>query len=139
RAHMRKNRFGRLTVHTGSATAFEINGTSYTGADGLTALDAAGAGITTVALGTLTTADRTFTAKQVFAGTSVPGAGIDTVIGEVVSRDGDELTVHGGTIVRRSDDERFARGHVKVLLGPGTKVVKGGTSPATVVDTNAIS
>jgi len=137
--HLRENRFGRVTVHTDSATAFEINGASHTGADGLTALDAAGAGITTVALGTLTTADRTFNATQVFAGTSVPGAGIDTVIGEVVARDGDELTVRGGTIVRRSDDERFARGRVKVLLGPGTKVVKGGTSPAKEVDTVAIS
>ncbi|HET7812310.1 MAG TPA: hypothetical protein VFL16_17190, partial [Steroidobacteraceae bacterium] len=137
--HLRENRFGRVTVHTDSATAYEINGTSYTGAEGLTALDAAGAGITTVALGTLTTADHIFNATQVFAGTSVPGAGIDTVIGDVVARDGDELTVRGGTLVRRGDDARFARGRVKVVLGPGTKVVKGGTSPATLVDTNAVS
>jgi len=137
--HGRSERFGRVEVHTDSATAFEVNGTSYSGSAGLDAMDAAGPGIATVALGTLTTATREFHATQVFAGTSVPGAGIDTVMGEVLARSGDELTVRGGTVVRNSDGARFARGRVKVLLGPDTKVVKGGSSPATVVDTDAIS
>ena len=56
-----------------------MDGTNYTGSAGLEALNAAGPGIATVALGTLTTATREFHATQVFAGTSVPGAGIDTV------------------------------------------------------------
>jgi hypothetical protein len=128
--HLRAQRFGQVTVHTGANTTFEINGTSYTGSAGLDALNAAGAGTVTAAFGTLTTATRRFDAQRVFAGTSVPGAGIDTVIGEVISRSGDVLTVRGATVVRNSDGARFARGRVQVTIGPDTKVIKGGTVPA---------
>ena len=137
--HSRDVHFGRVSVHTDADTTFEVDGTNYTGSAGLEALNAAGPGVATVALGTLTTATREFHATQVFAGTSVPGAGIDTVVGEVVARSGDVLTVRGGTVVRNSDGAHFARGRVKVTLGARTKVIKGGTAPGTVVDTDAIS
>ena len=52
-----------------------------------------------------------------FAGTSVPGAGVDTVIGEVVARSGDVLTVRGATVIRDSDGAHFARGNVQVTIG----------------------
>ena len=110
--------------------SFEINGTNYTGSAGLDALAAAGAGTVTAAFGTLTTATREFDAASVFAGTSVPGAGVDTVMGEVISRAGDVLTVRGATVVRDSDGAHFARGNVRVTIGPNTKVVKGGTWPS---------
>jgi hypothetical protein len=137
--HHRADRFGQVTVLTDSATTFEINGTLYTGAAGLAALNTAGAGTPTVARGTLATATRSFTATAVFAGTSVPGAGIDTVIGDVVARTGDVLNVRGATIVRSSDGARFARGSVQVTLGANTKVVKGGSSPATLATIGDIS
>jgi hypothetical protein len=63
----------------------------------------------------------------VFAGTSVPGAGVDTVMGEVISRAGDILTVRGANVIRDVDGAHFARGNAKVTIGPDTKVVKGGT------------
>lgn len=126
-------RHGRLVVHTTSTTAFEINGQSSTGAAGLQALATAGAGTATVAFGTLATADRTFTAERVHAGTSVPGQGMDTVIGTILSRTGNELTVRGGTIVRSTDpaassDDRasFDRGNIKVMVGASTVVTKDG-------------
>jgi hypothetical protein len=128
--HMRAQQFGQVTVHTDANTSFEVNGTNYTGGAGLDALKSAGAGTVTAAFGTLTTATRQFDAKTVFAGTSVPGAGVDTVMGEVISRAGDVLTVRGGTVVRNSDGARFARGNVRVTIGPDTKVVKGGSVPA---------
>jgi len=93
----------------------------------------------TAALGTLTTATREFNAKTVFAGTSIPGIGVDAVIGDVVARSGDVLTVRGATVVRDSDGPHFARGNVKVTLGPATRVIKGGTVPAQAVDSDAIS
>lgn len=137
--HLKAQRFGEVTVHTDANTTFEINGTNYTGSAGLAALNTAGAGTVTAAFGTLTTAERRFDAARVFAGTSVPGAGIDTVIGEVVSRAGDVLTVRGATVVRNSDGARFARGSVQVTVGANTKVFKGGTVPATMAATGDIS
>ena len=136
---MRKMHFGQVTVHTDADTAFEINGTAYTGGAGLAALAAAGTGTATAAFGTLTPATREFDAQTVRAGTSVPGAGVDTVIGQVLSRSGDVLTVRGATVNRNSDGARFARGTVHVTIGPDTKVMKGGTSPAQPSTPGAIS
>jgi hypothetical protein len=136
---MRNSKFGELTVHTAADTEFEVNGTRYTGSAGLDALMAAGPGTATAAFGTLTTATREFNAKAVFAGTSVPGAGVDTVIGDVIARSGNVLTVRGGTVVRNSDGAHFARGKVQVIVGADTKVIKGGTFPGQIVDIMAIS
>ena len=130
----RTGRNGEVTVHTTSTTAFEVNGETSTGSAGLQALEAAGAGTATIALGTLSTSDRSFTAVKVYAGSSVPGTGYDAVIGTVIARSGDELTVRGGTIVHNdstmnssSDDlASFDRGDIKVIVGPNTVVLKDG-------------
>jgi hypothetical protein len=137
--HLRNRQFGRVTVHTDANTTFEVNGTDYTGGAGLDALAAAGAGTVTAAFGTLTTATHEFDAASVTAGTSVPGAGVDTVIGEVLSRSGNVLTVRGGNVIRDADGAHYARGTVRVTIGPSTKVVKGGTSPATMAAPGDIS
>jgi hypothetical protein len=84
---------GQVVVYTTTTTAFTLNGTAYTGTAGLTALAALPTGTMTLALGTFDTTAKTFTAAQVFAGTSVPGAGLDSVEGAVVARSGDVLTV----------------------------------------------
>ncbi len=84
---------GQVVVNTTATTAFTINGTSATGNAGLTALAALPAGTMTLALGTFDTTAKAFTATQVFAGTSVPGAGLDSVEGTVVARSGEVLTV----------------------------------------------
>ncbi len=83
---------GQVVVYTTPTTAFTIDGTAYTGNAGLSAL-AAVPGTMTLALGTFDTTAKTFTAVQVFAGTSVPGAGLDSVEGTVVARSGNVLTV----------------------------------------------
>lgn len=127
---------GQLTVHTSSATSFEIDGTASTGADGLKALAAETTGTLTLAIGTLDTSTRDFTADTVLAGTSVPGEGLDAVQGNVVSRSGDTLTVKGAFAVHHDHQLDFQR-TVIVTIGANTKVTKAGSTAA--VDATAIS
>jgi hypothetical protein len=127
---------GEITVHTSATTSFEIDGAASTGADGLKALAAEAAGTLTLAIGTLDTSTRDFTANTVFAGTSVPGEGLDAVQGNVVSRTGDTLTVKGAFAVHRDHQLDFQR-TVLVTVGANTKVTMAGSTDA--VDASAIS
>ena len=127
---------GQITVHTSSTTSFEIDGKSSAGADGLKALAAETAGTVTLAIGTLDTSTRDFTADTVLAGTSVPGEGLDAVQGNVVSRNGNTLTVKGAFAVHHDHQLDFQR-TVIVSVGPNTKVTKAGSTDA--VDVSAIS
>jgi hypothetical protein len=84
---------GRVTVHTTASTSFEIDGVPSTGAAGLAALAAKPAGTMTVAFGTLSRLEHRFTAEIVHAGDSVSGERVDAVQGNIVSRNGNRLTV----------------------------------------------
>ena len=119
-------RLGELTVGTTASTEFEIDGATYTGAAGLTALAALPAGSRTAAFGTLNTNQRRFTAERVHAGTSVEGPQFDVVHGSVIARNGDRLTVRGATIVRRSGSVVVARTDTTLIVGADTKVTKDG-------------
>jgi len=132
-------KLGRFTVRTNADTEFEVNGTMLSGSAGLDALATAGPGTATLAFGTLTRSNRQFTADSVRAGTSVPGAGIDTAIGSVISRSGNTLMLRGATLVRDSDGDRFVRGTISINVGANTKVLKGGVRPAQAVGIEAIS
>lgn len=127
--HDRVGDFGRFTVNVTAETEFEVNGEMWTGTDGLRALDAAGRGAATVAAGTLTAANRNFTAAIVLAGSSVPGSDRDAVIGNIIRRDGNFLTVRGATVIpRNAATDRRVHYHddVVVEVGPNTKVFKDG-------------
>ena len=119
-------RLGLMTVHTNATTAFEIDGVEYEGAAGLATLAGKPAGTRTAAFGVLDLSERTFTASDVIAGDSVPGPRFDVVRGNVIARDGDTLTVRGGTVIRRDDSVRFVRGDITVLIGPDTIVTRDG-------------
>jgi len=119
-------RLGMFTVATTFATAFEIDGVEFEGADGLAELAGKPAGTRTAAFGVLDLTDRSFTAENVLAGDSVPGARFDVVRGNVIARAGDELTMRGGTLIRRDDSVRFVRGDITVLIGPDTIVTRDG-------------
>jgi len=129
--------FGRVTVNTTDDTEFEVDGLSYLGVEGLRALEAAGQGTPTVAAGTLDVANRTYTAHTVLAGSSVPGSGLDAVVGNVIARDGNFLTVRGARII---PSDRVAHFHddVVVEVGPDTKVFRDGDRGAD-LDIGAIS
>jgi hypothetical protein len=133
----RDGHHGQLTVHTTSTTSFEIDGDVSMGNDGLTKLAALPAGTLTVAFGTLSVADRTFTATTVQAGDSVSGERLDAVHGNVVSRTDTELTIKGAFAVRHDHDAGLMR-TVVIDVGPGTKVLKSG-DPNASLTTQAIS
>ena len=127
--HDRVTDFGRFRVRVNSNTEFEVDGEVFIGVDGLAALEAAGQSTPTVAKGTLTTADRTFTADLVLAGSSVPGYGSDAVVGNIIKRDGNFLTIRGATVIPRdSATDRRVHFHddVVVEVGPDTKVFRDG-------------
>lgn len=123
--HDRAGDFGRVKVHVTDDTEFEVDEVVYVGAEGLRALDAAGSGTPTVAKGTLNVAERKFTAAIVLAGSSVPGTDRDAVVGNVIKRDGNYLTVRGATIVP-SDRRTHFHDDVVVEIGPNTRVFKDG-------------
>jgi hypothetical protein len=117
---------GQLTVSTTATPSFTLNGTSYTGSAGLSALGALGAGTLTAATGSFDTKTGTFTATAVFAGTSVPGGGLDSVEGTVTARSGDVLTVsHGWIDERDRDDEQFTS-QIAVTVASTTAVTEDG-------------
>ena len=123
--HDRDGDFGKMTVNITDDTEFEVNGEMFAGSDGLRALNAAGLGTATVAQGVLNVADREFTAGVVLAGSSVPGIDLDAVVGNVIARDGNFLTVRGATLVPRDRRAHF-HDDVRVEIGPDTKVFKQG-------------
>ena len=117
--------FGRVTVFVTADTEFEVNEEVFAGIDGLRALNAAGPGTPTVAAGTLDVANREFTADIVLAGSSVPGIERDAVVGNVIKRDGNFLTIRGATIIP-SDRRAHFHDDVVVEVGPDTKVFRDG-------------
>jgi hypothetical protein len=124
--NLRDARLGELAVKTTADTAFEIDGQAYAGPEGLQALAATAAGTPTVAFGTLSVTERTFTAARIRAGGSVAGAQFDALRGNVIARSGDRLTVRGGTLIRRDDSVVFVRGDISVLVGADTRVLRDG-------------
>jgi hypothetical protein len=124
--NLRDARLGQFTVHTSSSTDFEINGDTFTGSAGLEALAQLGAGTATVAFGILDIGSRSFTAERVHAGTSVPGSQFDVLSGNVTARNGNTLTVRGGTMIRRSGSVTFIRDDITLLVGPDTAVIRDG-------------
>ncbi|MCH7898835.1 MAG: hypothetical protein IIC62_05760, partial [Proteobacteria bacterium] len=135
--HDRAGDFGRIRVHTTDDTEFEVNGDLYVGSDGLRALDAAGPRTPTIAGGTLNISEREFTARIVLAGSSVPGHDRDAIVGNVIKREGDFLTVRGATIISRDRRPHF-HDDVLVEIGPNTKVFKDGDRSSD-LSINAIS
>ncbi len=117
----RHGRFGHLRAHIDDETHFEIDGTVYRGSAGLAALEALGANAWTVVIGLPDRASRDFLASEVYAGSSVPGADRDSLIGVVTARSGDTLTVDAGAIVTRDGRMAFHR-TVEITLAADTPV-----------------
>jgi Domain of unknown function (DUF4382) len=101
---------GQVVVNTTATTSFAINGTAYTGNAGLTALAALATGTLTAAYGAFDVSTQTFTASTVYAGSSIPGAGQDSVEGTVIARSADNvLTVSRGIVFQPASLGQFGQ------------------------------
>jgi len=116
-------RFGLQTVKTGAATVFYINADQYVGQSGLTAMAGLPSLTAVAAIGDLKFNPLRFEAREVYAGTSVPGGGLDVVEGGVMSRQGDTLTVKGATLIR-ADGTIIFNDQVTVEIGIDTIVTR---------------
>ena len=132
----RTARNGAFTVETTTNTSCEVDGDVLDVTDCLAALSDLPDGTLTAAQGVYRPGTRAFTAERVLAGSSVPGAEFDTVIGTVIARNLDTLVVRGGTVVRTDGSVVYARGDIDVALGSGTDVTRddGSTTPLDIDD-----
>lgn len=121
--HLRRGDFGSLRVLVDEDTAYEIDGLTYIGKQGLEALDGKPSGTAVAAIGRLNRATRAFEASEVYAGSSVSGGDLDVVTGNITARSGDVLSLRGVTLVR-SDGTVIFNDDVAIDLGAGTKVVR---------------
>ncbi len=115
--------FGSLKVTVSDDTVYDINGESYQGQDGLAVMDELTELTAVVAIGELKFQPLRFEASEVRAGSSVAGGNMDVVTGNVISRNGDEVTVKGATLIR-SDGSVVFNDKVVVQLGENTVVKK---------------
>ncbi len=119
---------GQVVVNTTATTNFTINGSASVGSAGLTAMAALAAGTLTAAYGSYDVATQTFTAATVYAGTSIPGAGLDSVEGTVIARNGDVLMISHGIGCDRDDDAPWFARQIAVTVGASTMVTEDGQS-----------
>jgi hypothetical protein len=118
---------GQLVVATTAQTTFEIDGKSYLGSAGITALAALPVGSLTVAVGVFDATTKAFTASSVLAGTSVRNPAFDRLRGTVISRSGNTLVVRGANLEpRETDAVRFMPHDVTLTVGSGTTVTEVG-------------
>jgi len=121
KADDRQERFGAMNVITNDNTVFEINGVTYDGSTGLKTLNTLATFTAIVAIGDLKFNPRRFEAREVYAGSSVPGGTLDVVTGDVIKRVGNTLTVKGATLVRKGGGMIF-NDAVTVTVATTTKV-----------------
>jgi len=129
--------FGTITVTTTNDTVFEVDGESYLGNAGLTAMDVLPRFSATLVRGDIKLNPRRFVAREVYAGSSVPGGSADVVTGNVIARTGDTLTVKGATLIRAGGSVIF-NDEVIVYLSEET-IVKRQLGMGTEYDTDDIS
>ena len=131
--------FGVIQVVTGSDTHFEVDGATGLGEEGFALLAEKPLFTALIVFGDFNVRERIFRAREVIAGSSVPGGERDAIRGSVIARVGDVLTVRGATLLRKAG-AFVLNSDVTLLVGPGTKVTRQGEHHANnSLDKNAIS
>ena len=143
---------GAVTVIPNAQTYYNIDGVTYVGAAGLaqlSALKAETASLQIGAIGTSTAGNPignlakdtpTFTATEVYAGSSLESTIQDHITGIVAGRSGDTITLNAAALIDRIGDLGFTQS-IPVTLAPTTIVSVDGVaspSPAPTIDTISI-
>jgi hypothetical protein len=132
-----------FVVHTTNTTTFEINGTPFVGAGGLAQLATLASDTLSVAFGSVDLTTQTFTATDVLAGTSVEGGGFDHILGTVIARTGNTLTVRAAHMQDHDNGDshdgadNFMAGNSTVTIAAATAVTAQGQISATPAHTIA--
>lgn len=118
---LREGRFGQVTLNVNDETRYDIDGTSYTGSEGLTVL--AGMSIDTplVGYGQLQEEGEGYLATSIVAGSSVAWSGYDVLKGVVKAREGDQLTV-GAAVIEPENGAAHYRSDISITLAETTLV-----------------
>lgn len=114
-------RFGILKVISKDTTVYEINGEQFEGQAGLCELDQQTPLTAIIAIGELLFNPPRFEAREVYAGSSVPGGENDVITGNVIARSGNNLTVRGATLFRSNGSVIFNSTQI-ILFGEDTTV-----------------
>lgn len=124
--------FGAVTVNVNAQTYFNVNGVTYTGPDGLGALQVQGINLPIAAYGTLGALSGitpTFNATSVYAGTSLESPLEDHLQGVVAARTGNNILLRGALLVARSGILEFADA-ATLTIGSNTLVSQDGVAAA---------
>jgi hypothetical protein len=126
-----------FVVHTNDATSFEIDGTPFSGAAGLAQLATLPSNAMVVAFGALQTADQSFLAARVLAGTSVEGPNLDHLSGSVIARSGNTLTIHGAEFDGHDGHDGYESHNASISIADATAVTVEGQMAAAPAHTMA--
>jgi hypothetical protein len=151
---------GQLSLGASDTTTYEINGLISVGTEGQAQLAALPASTTTVAFGTLTSADTaattdttstvatststttstvSFTVSQVLVDSSGQGVGLDRVSGVVSARNGNTVGIEEATLIQSDGTNTLIPGTTIVNLGPNTLVTFFGQDLAEVISPQQVS
>ncbi|HEV7611683.1 MAG TPA: hypothetical protein VGO37_07415 [Steroidobacteraceae bacterium] len=137
---------GSLTIFNGANTVYSINGNTYIGSAGLTALSQLSAGTTMTAAyatyvptATPATTAGVFNANFVVAGSTLEDFYTQGLEGDVIARSGNTLTVRGSTLQFNNGTSQYNNADAVVLVGPATIVTAENNTTLTGLNYNSIA
>jgi sulfur transfer complex TusBCD TusB component (DsrH family) len=147
------NSLGQLTLFNSANTVYQLNGVTYVGAPGITALSQTSAGTTITAaytnfeptptLNAAVTAGK-FNATYVVAGSTLEDFYTQGLEGDVIKRTGNTLTLRGATLQLNNGtssylDTAATPNDALLLVGPSTIVTAEDSTTMTNLNYNSIS
>ena len=143
------NSLGQLTLFNGASTVYQLNGKTYVGTPGITALSQTSAGTTITAaytnfepsttLNAAVTAGK-FNTTYVVAGSTLEDFYTQGLEGDVIKRTGNTLTLRGATLQLNNGTSSYIdTPDAVVLLGPNTIVTAENSTTLTNLDYNSVS
>ncbi|HKT71782.1 MAG TPA: hypothetical protein VJQ47_02750 [Steroidobacteraceae bacterium] len=132
---------GALHVQTGPQTTYNVNGQAYLGSAGVTAVGGLQVNTLIAAYGTLgdlSTSTPSFTATDIYAGSTLQDLAQDHFTGTIASRSGNTLKLHGVSVLLRNGVYTYLP-DLPVTVGASTIVSEDTQPNATGLDIHSLS